>query len=118
MCIRDRSHSVAYALIAYQTAYLKSHFKEPFIAAVLSSDIDNTDKVVRFVKECSYMNITLNPPNINLSNYSFSTTEANEIVYGLGAIKGVGSSIIEIIIEERSKNGNFKSLDNLLKRCG
>jgi DNA polymerase III subunit alpha len=114
----NKSHSVAYALIAYQTAYLKSHFKEPFIAAVLSSDMDNTDKVVRFVKECSYMNITLNPPNINLSNYSFSTTEANEIVYGLGAIKGVGSSIIEIIIEERSKNGNFKSLDNLLKRCG
>ena len=114
----NKSHSVAYALIAYQTAYLKSHFKEAFIAAVLSSDMDNTEKVVRFVKECGYMNINLIPPNINLSNYVFCVTKDDEIIYGLGAIKGVGKAIIEIIIKERNKNGKFISLDNLLTRCG
>ena len=114
----NKSHSVAYALIAYQTAYLKSHFKEPFIAAVLSSDMDNTDKVVRFVKECEYMSINLIPPNINLSNYIFSVTKNNDVIYGLGAIKGVGKAIIEIIITERNKNGEFSNLDNLLRRCG
>ncbi len=114
----NKSHSVAYALIAYQTAYLKSHFKEPFIAAVLSSDMDNTDKVVRFVKECDYLGISLIPPNINLSDYVFSVTKDNKIIYGLGSIKGVGKAIIEIIIEERKKNGEFVSLDNLLSRCG
>jgi DNA polymerase-3 subunit alpha len=97
---------------------LKTHYKEPFIAAVLSSDMDNTDKVVRFVKECEQMNITLSPPNINNSNFEFSVIENNEIVYGLGAIKGVGSSIIEIVINERKENGNYSSLDNVLKRCG
>ncbi len=114
----NKSHSVAYALIAYQTAYLKSHYKEPFVAAVLSSDMDNTEKVVRFVKECEYMGILLNPPNINLSDYTFIVTENNEIIYGLGAIKGVGKAIIEIIINERIKNGEFISLENLLTRCG
>tara|TARA_B100001059_G_scaffold129327_1_gene129221 strand:+ start:1343 stop:4786 length:3444 start_codon:yes stop_codon:yes gene_type:complete len=113
----NKSHSVAYALIAYQTAYLKTHFKEPFIAAVLSSDMDNTDKVVKFVKECEYMNITLESPNINKSNYSFSVGKNNEVIYGLGAIKGVGKSIIEVILEERGLNGEFKSLDDILKRC-
>ena len=113
----NKSHSVAYALIAYQTAYLKTHFKEPFIAAVLSSDMDNTDKVVRFVKECEYMNISLVPPNINKSNYFFNVNNNNEIIYGLGAIKGIGNSIIEIIINERKENGDFNSLDDLLKRC-
>jgi len=114
----NKSHSVAYALIAYHTAYLKTHYKEPFIAAVLSSDMDNTDKVVRFVKECEKMNIALSPPNINNSNFTFNVTKNNEIVYGLGAIKGVGSSIIEIIINERKENGNYNSLDDVLRRCG
>ena len=114
----NKSHSVAYALIAYQTAFLKTHYKEAYIAAVLSSDMDNTEKVVRFVRECEYMNITLNPPNINLSDYSFSVTDNNKIIYGLGAIKGIGNAIIDIILDERKKNGDFDSLDNLLKRCG
>ena len=112
----NKSHSVAYALIAYQTAYLKTHYKEPFLAAVLSSDMDNTDKVVKFVKECEYMNITLSPPSINISNYFFSVTKNNQIIYGLGAIKGVGNAIIEIILEERDSNGNFTSLDDFVKK--
>ena len=114
----NKSHSVAYALIAYQTAFLKTHYKEAYIAAVLSSDMDNTEKVVRFVRECEYMNITLNPPNINLSDYSFIVTDNNKIIYGLGAIKGIGNAIIDIILDERKRNGDFNSLDNLLKRCG
>ena len=114
----NKSHSVAYALIAYQTAYLKTHFKEPFLAAVLSSDMDNTDKVVKFVKECEYMSVILNPPSINMSKYSFSVTKDNEIIYGLGAIKGVGNAIIEIILQQRDLNGNFTSLDDVLRRCG
>ena len=113
----NKSHSVAYALIAYQTAFLKTHYKEAYIAAVLSSDMDNTEKVVRFVRECEYMNITLNPPNINLTDYSFIVTDNNKIIYGLGAIKGIGNAIIDIILDERKKNGDFDSLDNLLKRC-
>ena len=114
----NKSHSVAYAMISYHTAYLKTHYKEPFIAAVLSSDMDNTDKVVRFVKECEKMKITLESPNINVSNYSFNITDDNKITYGLGAIKGVGSSIIENIISERKNNGLFKNLDDFLRRCG
>ena len=114
----NKSHSVAYAMISYHTAYLKTHYKEPFIAAVLSSDMDNTDKVVRFVKECEKMGISLEPPNINVSNYSFNVTDDNKITYGLGAIKGVGSSIIENIISERKENGIFKNLDDFLRRCG
>ena len=110
----NKSHSVAYAMISYQTAYLKTHFKEPFIAAVLSSDMDNTDKVVRFIKECERMSIILKSPNINESNYTFSVTEDNQITYGLGAIKGVGFAIIENIILERSQSGFFKNLDDFL----
>ena len=105
-------------MISYQTAYLKTHFKEPFIASVLSSDMDNTDKVVRFVKECEKMNIILKSPNINESKYAFSVTEENQITYGLGAIKGVGFSIIENIISERDQSGFFKNLDDFMKRCG
>ena len=115
----NKSHSVAYALIAYQTAYLKSHYKEPFVAAVFYQAIwIILIKVVRFVKECEYMGILLNPPNINLSVTHLLVTENNEIIYGLGAIKGVGNAIIEIIIDERNKNGEFISLENLLTRCG
>ena len=114
----NKSHSVAYAMISYQTAYLKTHFKEPFIAAVLSSDMDNTDKVVRFVKECERMSIILKSPNINESNYTFSVTVDNQITYGLGAIKGVGFAIIENIILERSRSGIFKNLDDFMRRCG
>ncbi len=106
----NKSHSAAYALVSYQTAYLKAHYPEAFMAAVLSSDMDNTDKVVNFISECKYLKLSLNLPNINESDYVFTVNDQSEIVYGLGAIKGVGHAAIDLIVEERGKNGAFKDL--------
>ena len=112
----NKSHSAAYALVAYQTAWLKRHFPAAFMAAVMSSDMDNTDKVVILIEECREMKLTLCPPDINLSQYRFTVNDNNEIVYGIGAIKGVGESAIEDLLEERSENGNFTGLYDLCKR--
>jgi len=98
----NKSHSAAYALITYQTAWLKTHYKEAFMAAVLSSDMANTDKIVVFVHECSENKISIVPPDVNKSLFKFSVDEQNRILYGLGAIKGVGESAIEGIIEARA----------------
>lgn len=98
----NKSHSAAYALITYQTAWLKTHYKEAFMAAVLSSDMANTDKIVIFVHECSLNKISIIPPDVNKSLFKFSVDEQNRILYGLGAIKGVGESAIENIIEARA----------------
>lgn len=101
----NKSHSAAYALITYQTAWLKTHYKEAFMAAVLSSDMNHTDKVVGFIEDCRLQRITILPPNINESLYKFSVAENLEgtkhILYGLGALKGVGEAAIASIIEAR-----------------
>ncbi len=97
----NKSHSAAYALITYQTAWLKAHYKEAFMAAVLSSDMAHTDKVVIFVEECRQLNIKVVPPDVNQSLYKFTVDLQNQIVYGLGAIKGVGEAAIHSIIEAR-----------------
>jgi len=112
----SNSHSAAYALVAYQTAWLKAHYPPAFMAAVLSSDMDNTDKVVILVNECAEMGIKICSPNINLSYLRFTVNEANEIVYGIGAIKGVGEAAIEDLLTERETNGAFKGLYDLCKR--
>lgn len=107
----NKSHSVAYALVSYQTAYLKSCYPESFMAALLSSDMDNTDKAVTFIIECHNMGIKLNLPDINISQYTFIVNDNTlTLVYGLGAIKGVGFSAIEVILTEREENGPFKDL--------
>ncbi|RUR10289.1 DNA polymerase III subunit alpha [Legionella sp. km772] len=106
----NKSHSAAYALVAYQTAWLKAHYPAAFMAAVMSSDMDNTDKVVTFIDECAHMKLKVLPPSINQSVYHFTVSEDNTIIYGLGAIKGVGESAIDCITEERSKNGPYKDL--------
>ncbi|MCX7123661.1 MAG: DNA polymerase III subunit alpha, partial [Gammaproteobacteria bacterium] len=111
----NKSHSAAYALLAYQTAYLKAHYPSEFMAAVLSSDMDNTDKVVGFVEECKAMHLILQPPHIQHSLYPFSVIDEHTVCYGLGAIKGVGQIAIELIIEERNK-GPFKNLFDFCKR--
>ncbi len=98
----NKSHSAAYALVAYQTAWLKAHYPAAFMAAVLSSDMDHTDKVVIFIEECRNLKIPVQPPNINRSQYKFTVTEDNQILYGLGAIKGVGEAAIQSIIEARN----------------
>ena len=111
----NKSHSAAYALIAYQTAWLKAHYPSEFMAAVLSSDMDNTDKVVMLIDECKEMNLTILPPDINQSDYRFTTNDIGEILYGLGAIKGVGEAAIESIIEERLTVKVYKHHEDFAK---
>jgi DNA polymerase-3 subunit alpha len=99
----NKSHSAAYALIAYQTAFLKAHYPVEFMAASLSADMDNTAKVVTFINECKDMDIEILPPDINESSREFSVT-GNSIRFGLEAVKGVGSSAIDAVLEARGKD--------------
>lgn len=112
----NKSHSAAYALITYQTAWLKTHYPAEFMAAVLSSDMDNTDKTVNFLLECRQMQLRVLPPNINVGRYMFTVNAAQEIEYGLGAIKGAGESAINHLVEERERGGVFTSLFDLCQR--
>ncbi len=112
----NKSHSAAYALIAYQTAWLKAHYPSAFMAAVLSSDLDNTDKVVTFIFEAQTLSINILPPSVNHSDYPFVATKSGDIRYGLGAIKGVGESAINLVIEERRSKGRFLSLFDFCAR--
>lgn len=112
----NKSHSAAYALLTYQTAWLKAHYPAAFMAAVLSSDMDNTDKVVIFLNESKQMQLTVLPPTINRSQHHFTVSDHKTILYGLGAIKGVGENAIGSILEERAKGGDFSSLFNFCQR--
>jgi DNA polymerase-3 subunit alpha len=112
----NKSHSAAYALLSYQTAWLKAHYPAAFMAAVLSSDMDKTDKVVTLIDECASMGLLVQPPDVNESVYAFRVAGPASIRYGLGAIKGVGASAVEAMIEERAANGPFKSLPDLCRR--
>ncbi|MGC2029242.1 MAG: DNA polymerase III subunit alpha [Steroidobacteraceae bacterium] len=112
----NKSHSAAYALLSYQTAWLKAHYPAAFMAAVLSSDMDKTDKVVTLIDECASMELTVQPPDVNESVYAFHVSGPMSIRFGLGAIKGVGASAVEAIIEERTANGPFESLPDLCRR--
>ncbi len=111
----NKSHSAGYALIAYQTAWLKAHYPAEFMAAVLSSDMDNTDKIVMFIEECRRMKLVIVPPHVNYSLYKFTVNEQGEIVYGLGAIKGVGFQTIESIVAAR-ETSLFKDLFDFCQR--
>lgn len=112
----NKSHSAAYALVSFQTAWLKAHYPAEFMAAVLSSDMDNTDKVVGFIEECRAMKLTILPPNINTSSFRFTVTDKGDILYGLGAIKGVGEAAIMNIIGCREQDGPFKDLFDFCNR--
>jgi DNA polymerase III subunit alpha len=112
----NKSHSAAYALVSYQTAWLKAHHPAAFMAAVLSADMDNTDKVVTLIEECRDMRLAVRPPDINGSDYRFTVAGAAAIVYGLGAVKGVGQGAVESIIEERGRGGVFKDLFDFCRR--
>ncbi|MFL6622045.1 MAG: DNA polymerase III subunit alpha [Sulfurifustis sp.] len=112
----NRSHSAAYALIAYQTAWLKAHYPAAFMAAVLSSDMDKTDKVVTMIAECRDMKLKVLPPDINRCEYEFVPVDDSTILYGLGAIKGLGQSAIEAIQQARAEGGPFKDLFDFCKR--
>jgi len=103
----NKSHSVAYAYISYQTAWLKAHFPAPFMAAVLSGVMDDTDRVAFTVGESKKKGVKVISPDINQSEYEFSITDNKTIVYGLGAIKGVGEALVNEIVMEREKNSDY-----------
>ncbi len=112
----NKSHSAAYALVAYQTAWLKKHYPAEFLAATLSSDMDNTDKVVNFLNECKAQGLTVQPPDVNDSVYMFTATAPDTIRYGLGAIKGVGEGACAAMAEERHRNGPYRDLADFCRR--
>ncbi len=112
----NKSHSAAYALVSYQTMWLKAHYPAEFMAAVLSADMDNTDKVVTLIDECHDMKLAVVPPSVNSSAYRFTVHSNGSIVYGLGAIKGVGEAAIEGIVTEREAKGLFKDLFDFCQR--
>ncbi|HGF7176561.1 TPA: DNA polymerase III subunit alpha [Vibrio cholerae] len=112
----NKSHSAAYALVSYQTLWLKTHYPAEFMAAVMTADMDNTEKVVGLVDECKNMGLTVLPPDINSGLYRFNVDDNGAIVYGIGAIKGVGEGPIEAILEARNKGGYFKDLFDFCAR--
>ena len=112
----NKSHSVAYALLAYQTAWLKAHYPEAFMAAVLSCDMENTDKVVSFIDECAGLGLEVQPPDVNESSFAFTVAGPGTIRYGLGAIKGVGEGAVEAIVGERGRGGTYRDLVDLCRR--
>ncbi|HEY8051724.1 MAG TPA: DNA polymerase III subunit alpha [Steroidobacteraceae bacterium] len=112
----NKSHSAAYALLSYQTAYLKAHHPAAFMAAVLSADMDNTDKVVTLIKECTDIDLEVHPPDVNSSHYEFVASDARRVRYGLGAVRGVGEGAVEALIGEREARGPYLNLADLCRR--
>ena len=112
----NKSHSAAYAVLAYQTAYLKAHFPAAFMAAVMSADLDNTDRLVTLKDDCRKQGLKLVAPSVNGSEYAFSVADDQTILYGLGALKGVGRSVVDAIVAEREANGPFTNLTEFCRR--
>lgn len=112
----NKSHSAAYALLAYQTAWLKTHYPAEFMAAVLSADMQNTDKVVTLIDECHELKLPMSPPDVNRGKFSFTVSEQNEVIYGLGAIKGLGEGPVDNIIAAREEGGPFRDLFDFCAR--
>jgi DNA polymerase-3 subunit alpha len=110
------SHSAAYALVSYQTLWLKAHYPAAFMAAVLSADMDNTDKVVTLIDECREMKLVVLPPAVNRSQFRFTIADDRTVVYGIGAIKGVGESAIEAMLEARQEGDAFRDLWDFCRR--
>jgi DNA polymerase-3 subunit alpha len=115
----NRSHSAAYGWITYQTAYLKAHFSHEFMAGLMSCDADNVDNIVKFIAEARAMGLVVERPDINESLQDFTVTPAGDgkvIRFGLGAVKGVGGSAVEAILEARAQGGQFTSIYDLCRR--
>ncbi len=111
----NKSHSAAYALIAYQTAWLKTHYLVPFLASLLSNELNNTDGVMKFIGECKNQGVEILPPDINNSRIDF-TIENGKIRFGLAAVKNVGTGAIDAIVKERKNNGPYKSFEDFCSR--
>jgi len=114
----NRSHSVAYAKIAYQTAYLKAHFPSEFMAAVLNSEKADIERIGFLIEECKKIGIKVLPPDINESEENFSVVGENLIRFGLATVKNVGSNFVEEVVKERKQKGQFPSLSEFLERIG
>jgi DNA polymerase-3 subunit alpha len=112
----NKSHSAAYAYVTFQTAYLKTFYPTEFMAAIMSCDLDNTDKIVAYVRDCKRMNINLLPPSVNSAEFEFTIPAPKTIQFGLGAIKGLGKGIIDLITAERMQNGNFETVPEFIAR--
>jgi len=113
----NKSHSACYAMVAYQTAYLKAHYTAEYMAALISSEMDNTDKVIRYIQECRDMDITITPPDINRSMMDFTVFEGS-IRFGLAAIKGIGSTAAKAIIDGREDHKEFSSILDFAESVG
>ena len=113
----NRSHSVGYALIAYQTAWLKAHYPAEFMSSILSCDLGNTDNIQLFVDDCKNIGLTVLSPDINQSSYRFEDLDSKTILYGLGAIKGIGESLVDQIVSER-EDGKFEDMYDFCMRVG
>lgn len=111
----NKSHAAAYAIIAYQTAYLKHYYAPEYMAALLSSMMNSTSKIVEYITDCNAHGIALLPPDVNKSFYRF-TVEGESVRFGLEAVKNVGHKLLVEIAQERNKNGEFKSFTNFLER--
>ena len=111
----NKAHAVSYAVVAYQTAYFKCHYTKEYMAALLTSVLDNSDKVAEYISECKDCGIKLLPPDINFSSDSF-TVEENGIRFGLVAIKNIGRGFIQAVMRERTENGRFTSLQDFCER--
>ena len=114
----NKSHSAAYALVSYQSAWLKTHYPAEFMAAQISSDMDNTEKVVHMVNECYAMGLKVLPPNVNTGQIHFKPFGERTVNYGLGGVKGVGEAALEGMIEERETNGAYTDLFDFCLRTG
>lgn len=112
----NKSHSAAYALVSYQTLWLKTHYPSAFMAATMSSELQNTEKVVIFVEECRQLGIDVLPPDVNAGDYLFTVNENDQIIYGLGAIKGVGEGPVDAVVAARKAGGPFTDLFDFCER--
>ena len=112
----NKSHAAAYALVAYHTAWLKAHYPAEFLAAVMSSEMTDTDSVVFLIDDCRNNGLTVMPPSVNMSTYRFHASDEKTVVYGLGAIKGVGEQAMQSVIDARRKEGNFVDLFDFCHR--
>lgn len=112
----NKSHSAAYAYVTFQTAFLKTYYPTEFMAAIMSCDLDNTDKIVAYVRDCKRLGIQLLPPSVNSAEFEFTIPTSMTIQFGLGAIKGLGKGIIELITSDRQRDGLFETVPEFIAR--
>jgi DNA polymerase-3 subunit alpha len=109
----NKAHAASYAMVSYWTAYLKAHYPLHFMAALLESDLNNFDRIAIDLEECGKLNIDVYPPDINKSNVKFKIEGDHGIRFGLAAVKNIGSKVVQVIVDERNENGDYKHLDDL-----